>query len=63
MPSSQILLLTIALTGLMCLGAGLVLIVMGIGLLMRTPEAEADTQGPQPSGESFYDSAPTDPRG
>ena len=62
MPSSQILLLTIALTGLMCLGAGLVLIVMGIGLLMRTPDAE-ETKAQQPSGESFYDSAPTDPRG
>jgi hypothetical protein len=63
MPSSQILLLMIALTGLTCLGAGLVLIVMGVGLLMRKPTQETAHEGHPPAGEHFYDSAPTDPRG
>lgn len=63
MLSSQTLLLLIALTGLTCIGAGLVLIVLGVGLLMRKPEAEQANPGVTSANPQFYDSAPTDPRG
>ena len=63
MPSSQMLLLLIAITGLTCVGGGLVLIVLGVGLLMRKPESEeTSSRSPSPN-HHFYDSAPTDPRG
>ena len=63
MPSSQMLLLLIALTGLTCVGMGLVLIVLGVGMLMRKPPPEETNTGFNPSASSFYDEAPTDPRG
>ena len=62
MPSSQMLLLLIAIVGLTCVGAGLVLIVLGIGLLMRKPESEEANPRSSAPNHHFYDSAPTDPR-
>ena len=63
MPSSQILLMMTALTGVTCLGAGLVLIVTGIALLIRKPAEDAADAGQVQRSKHYYDSAPTDPRG